>query len=509
MKKTLLDLLDQISHQSLERIKLTHPELLISGVTSDSREVKEGTVFVAIRGMAEDGHQYLEEAQKKGAVLLIGENPPSPQIQVPYAQVEESRFVLSQLAACFFDHPSDDLLMIGVTGTSGKTTTTYLIESVLKAAGYRVGVIGTIQSRFEEKVFPSTLTTPGVVQLQKTFFEMKRAGCTAVVMEVSSHALKQKRVARVAFDGMVFTNLSPEHLDFHSDMEDYYLAKCLLFTEVARYSTTRGKTPVGVINQEDEYGCRLLKELLSQSENFIQPVGFQVEGDLHISMEGISGKILVKNQSKIGQDNRESVFIHSPLTGQFNASNIAAAFSLAQELGISNAKITQGIADLKGVPGRLEKVSHSASHSQGIHVWVDYAHKPDALFKVLRVLKEIRGENRLITVFGCGGDRDRKKRPRMGKIAVEGSDLVFVTSDNPRTEDPMSIIQEILLEIQSSPKVQIQVSRRQAIFDAIQTAKSGDLVLIAGKGHEDYQIIGKNKIYFDDREVAREALGLS
>jgi UDP-N-acetylmuramoyl-L-alanyl-D-glutamate--2,6-diaminopimelate ligase len=466
---------------------LSIPELKVDlreirGITSDSREVEPGFIFIAIQGGSQDGRLFIPTAIQKGAILIVGEGGPI-QGGLPYVQVPDARSALSSLAAEFYGNPSKSLLVIGVTGTSGKTTTTYLLESILQAAGHQVGMIGTINFRFGTKVFPSTHTTPGPVELQRLIFQMKSEGCTAVVMEVSSHALKQKRVSAIAFDGMIFTNLSPEHLDFHPDMEDYFQAKALLFGEVAEFSKTQDKTPVAAINQDDEYGRRLLASLK------ISGHGFHVGQSFKITPDGISGLI-------------DNVVIQSPMTGHFNCSNIAGAICLAEALGIASPIIEKGIRQLAGVPGRLERVLNN----RGVHVWVDYAHKPDALEKVLRTLGALRQGRRLITVFGCGGDRDRKKRPLMGKIAVEGSDLVIITSDNPRTEDPAVIVDEILVGTARHSNFLVEVDRKQAIFKAIHAAAPGDLVLIAGKGHEDYQILGTQKIHFDDREVAADAL---
>ncbi|MEO5970204.1 MAG: UDP-N-acetylmuramoyl-L-alanyl-D-glutamate--2,6-diaminopimelate ligase [Bdellovibrionia bacterium] len=451
----------------------------VTGITSDSREVQPGFIFVAIQGGSQDGRQFIDTAIQRGAILILGEDDTA---HVPYIRIKDVRCALAALAAEFYGNPSLSLLIIGVTGTSGKTTTTYLLESILQAAGHHVGMIGTISFRFGAKVFPSTHTTPGPVELQRLLFQMKEEGCTAVVMEVSSHALKQKRVNSISFDGMIFTNLSPEHLDFHPDMEDYFQAKALLFSEVAKFSLGQGKVPVAAINEDDEYGRRLLTSVTLNSQ------GFHVGQNFRITPGGITGTI-------------NGITIQSPMTGHFNCSNIAGAVSLAQSLGITSQVIENGVRNLSGVPGRLEGVLNDF----GIHVWVDYAHKPDALEKVLKTLGALRQGSRLITVFGCGGDRDRKKRPLMGKIAVESSDLVFITSDNPRTEDPSAIIDEILGGTAGHTNFVIEVDRKQAIFKAIQNAQSGDLVLIAGKGHEDYQILGTKKIHFDDREVAAEA----
>ncbi len=554
LDQTELHLKSHPKHQ----LELTSNLGEVTGITSDSREVQPGFIFVAIQGGSLDGRQFIRTAVQSGAILIVGESegksldeslglrvgsdelghgqnsgegslasslsvPASSSLPssvgplgVPYLRVTDARKALSSLAAQFYGNPSQSLLVIGVTGTSGKTTTAYLVESILQAAGHHVGMIGTISFRFGQKVYPSTHTTPGPVELQRLLLQMKEEGCTAVVMEVSSHALKQKRVSSIAFDGMIFTNLSPEHLDFHPDMEDYYQAKALLFGEVAEFSLSQGKAPVGAINLDDEYGRRLLASVSKRAphsiasanssttpnalvgsnfaaSNFAAPnsvsaQGFQVGATFKITPDGISGSF-------------NGVKIQSPMTGHFNCSNIAGAVRLAQSLGITSAVIENGISQLTGVPGRLERVLND----RGVHVWVDYAHKPDALEKVLKTLGELRRGHRLITVFGCGGDRDRKKRPLMGKIAVVASDLVFITSDNPRTEAPGAIIDEILAGTEGFHNYSVEVDRKQAIFKAIQAAKVGDLVLIAGKGHEDYQILGTKKIHFDDREVAADA----
>ncbi len=420
----------------------------------------------------------------------------------------DSRWALARMASHFYGNPSCGMLVVGVTGTSGKTTTTYLIESILKAAGHHVGVIGTVNMRHGEKIIPSQLTTPGSVELQRVLAQMKTEGCTAVVMEVSSHALKQHRTACIAFDGVVFTNLSPEHLDFHADMEDYFQAKALLFKEGVQFALASGKHPVAAINTDIPYGQRLLSELHASPTR-----GFRIADFGHAPIAQVSGQNLKSDLFGI-QGKIERISIHSPLMGQFNASNILAAVAVTQGLGISDSAISAGIADLSLVPGRLERVPNT----HGIHVLVDYAHKPDALENVLRTLREIQDGHRLITVFGCGGDRDRKKRPVMGRLGVEFSNHTFVTSDNPRSENPNSIIQEILQgiplqDLQDKKNFTVEPNREKAITAALHMAQPGDLVLIAGKGHEDYQIIadpdhpGKTKkIHFDDREIAIKAM---
>ncbi len=463
----------------------------ITGITADSRALQPGMVFVAVRGVSQDGHVFLREAEKKGVLALVGEIPSTEvQASVPYIQVPDSALALAELAVDYYQNPSHSLLMVGVTGTSGKTTTTYLLESILRAAGHEVGVIGTVSVRYGKTEIASTHTTPGAVEIQAILSEMKRQGCTAVVMEVSSHALRQKRVHGTEFDGMIFTNLSPEHLDYHADMEDYFEAKAILFTEIARDSVLGGKDPFAAINSSDTYGKKLLERLTQDHSLKVVRVGqFSDEGQLECEVDGILGTI-------------QDVVVQSPLVGRFNASNISAAVALGQGIGIDPKQIAKGVRDLSGVPGRLERVVNS----RGVHIWVDYAHKPDALEKVIKTLREMRAGQKLITVFGCGGDRDRKKRPQMGQIAVQWSDHVWVTSDNPRTEEPMAIIEEIVRGVGSAQNFTIQVDRKKAIFEAIASARPGDLVLIAGKGHEDYQIVGTQKIHFDDREVASEAI---
>ncbi len=459
----------------------------ISSVTSDSREVAKGSAFVAIRGSSQDGHDFIEEAQRKGAVVVYAEKKPKQRLSIPVVIVPNTRDTLARIAANFYQNPSHFMKMIAVTGTSGKTTTTYLIESILAEAGYRVGVIGTNNFRFGKKVFPSTHTTPGPVELQKLLAEMRNEGCSAVVMEVSSHALVHCRADYIAFDIAVFKNLTAEHLDFHLNMEEYYQSKKLLFTRLLAQSRAAGKSPVAIVNQDDSYGQRLIAELAKEKTE-CEPYSL-TSGGVQVSVEGIQGNIL-------------GLSLQSPLVGLFNAYNVAAAVAVGQALKISPQLLRDGIKKVNEVPGRLQRISSS----HGPHVFVDYAHKPDALEKVLEALNRLKGKGRMITVFGCGGDRDRTKRSKMGKIAAECSEQVIVTSDNPRTEDPQEIIREILVGTQGFSHVLVEPDRRKAIFKAIELSQQGDIVLIAGKGHEDYQIVGKEKKHFDDREVAAQAL---
>lgn len=499
--KTLQDLLSALPRELFdplnERQWKSSSHFRVSAIVSDSRQIQEGSLFIAIRGGSQDGHDFLAQAESQGAIAVVGEREKPIGLNIPYLRVHDSRKALAKLAAAFYGNPSHSLCMVGVTGTSGKTTTTYLIESILKAAGHQVGVVGTVNFRYGDRIFDSTHTTPGALELQKLLFEMKTAGCTAVVMEVSSHSLKQHRTDSIAFDGVVFTNLSPEHLDFHPDMEDYFSSKSILFTDQVEYSVSIGKKTYGALNGDDTYGQRLLADLTSHPYPGFSFGSYSYDSKIQVSLSGVEGQV-------------GNVEIRSPLAGLFNAYNILAAIEVCRGMGISSDAISRGILELKSVPGRLERVPNA----RGLHVFVDYAHKPDALEKVLLTLREVRGVHRLITVFGCGGDRDRKKRPVMGRIATELSDVVFVTSDNPRTEKPQEIISEILQGIdQKRLNFKVEPDRKKAIFAAIQEAREGDLVVIAGKGHEDDQIIadpnsptGTRKIHFDDREMAAEAL---
>lgn len=454
-------------------------------LTTDSRTVTPRSVFFAIEGSQADGHRFIDEVDSKGALLIVGSKPHPKKLRASYITVENARLALAKTASLVNGNPSDSMKMVGITGTSGKTTSTFLIESILIAAGEKVGLIGTIECRIMGKTKPSTHTTPGPIELQALLREMKDAGCTAVVMEVSSHAIAQARTAGIAFDAMGFTNLSPEHLDFHPTMSDYFETKARLFTEYAEEAKRRSKTPVLAINAEDEYG----KKLLSMADSKL--VQAYETKNLEATLSGIRGST-------------SGIEIESKLIGAFNRSNIALAVAIAKGLRISTAVIQKGLLDITAVRGRLETVR--ASEKQKIKVLVDYAHKPDALEKVLESIRSIAGSSSIVTVFGCGGDRDRLKRPVMAAIAERLSDRVIVTSDNPRTESPRAIIDEIMTGFSDRSRVSIIEDRKEAIFEAIRSAPEDSVVLIAGKGHEDYQIIGTEKRHFDDREVALDAL---
>ncbi len=478
----------------------------VTSVCYAANQCGPGSLFVAIEGLVHDGHRFVDQAIARGARFIVHEKDITLPEGVVALRVADSRRALGRLAKNFFNDPSKALTLIGVTGTSGKTTVAYLMESILTAAGFSCGVLGTINYRYAGHVFPAPNTTPESYDMQKILREMADAGVTHVVAEVSSHALSLNRVDECAFDLGIFTNLSPEHLDYHRDMEDYFQAKKRLFQELLPQSGKR-QTPKAVINADDAWGKRLLAEINLPVLSYGSKA--DVEGrQTDIALDGIRTEILMGGKA---------VSVRSSLTGGFNLSNMLAAAAAAFVLGISPAAIAAGIRNLAGVPGRLERVGPSS----GLFVFVDYAHKPDALSQVLQTLNSLK-TNKLLTVFGCGGNRDRSKRPVMGKIATAESDITVVTSDNPRLEEPMAIIREIEAGIDPAVATKMPpdalrrdgqgrsyaviAERKSAIETAIGLAKDGDIVLIAGKGHEDYQILGTTKVPFDDRQVAWQAL---
>lgn len=473
------------------------PDLNIESVSSNSSEIKKGSLFVAISGFHSDGHNYLGEALKKGAVALLGDQETEMPPWVPYFKVAESRKALSRISANFFQAPSHAMKVLGVTGTNGKTTITYLTEAMLKKAGVSTAVLGTINYRWADKVIESSHTTPESSRVQEIFAQMREDHVEVALLEVSSHALDLCRVDDVAFDMVVFNNLSSEHLDYHKSMELYFEAKKKLFKDLLERSSKKEKR--ALVNVDDFYG----KKLLEQSDRHLfyryslseknHPHYHVIESSF--SLEGISAKISTP----------EGVIqFKSPLIGNFNLSNILASIAMAHFCGVKNPEIQEALEGFSGVPGRLERVPND----KGIYIFVDYAHTPDALKNVLKTIHDIE-HSRMITVFGCGGDRDASKRPLMGEEVARFSDLAIVTSDNPRTEDPQSIIEDILPGInqgglEENESYFIELDRKKAIFKALDFAKEGDVVLIAGKGHEDYQILGNKTISFDDRKVARE-----
>jgi UDP-N-acetylmuramoyl-L-alanyl-D-glutamate--2,6-diaminopimelate ligase len=471
-------------------------DIEITGVTPDSRLVTPGALFVAIPGTAKDGAQFISQATEKGAAAVVssgaaGSQPAdgSGELRARPSTIiaEDPRAALALIAANFYGRPAEQLSLVGVTGTSGKTTTTRMIESVFDASGEPVGLIGTIEYRAGDETLVADRTTPDAVVLQEWFAKMVAAGVRHAVMEVSSHALALKRTYGIRFAAAVFTNLSREHFDFHKDFEDYFAAKRILFDQIDRTRKT------AVVNIDDEYGRRLANELGDAVITF----GRNDNADIHpasgfsITVDGLRGTVITPH----GNVNVDSVLLGLP-----NLYNWLGAIGASLVAGMPIPTIEAGIRNLKSVRGRFERVGDARPT-----VIVDYAHKPDALEKLLHAVREIAKERRVSVVFGCGGDRDRGKRPQMGEIAARLADRVIVTSDNPRGEEPRAIIDEITRGIERKDYVAI-TDRREAIARAIAEAGEDDVIVIAGKGHETYQVTGDQVIHFDDREEAEFAL---
>jgi UDP-N-acetylmuramoyl-L-alanyl-D-glutamate--2,6-diaminopimelate ligase len=486
---------------------LGNPAGDVRQVRYNSAACEPGDLFVAIKGVRTDGHRFIGDALNRGARFIVHEEDFTPPEGVTALQVRDGRRTLSLLGKNFFGHPSASLCLIAVVGTKGKTTITYLLEAILKAAGHRVGVMGTVEYRYGETRIPAPNTTPESFDMQKILRQMADGGVTHVVAEVSSHAIDLRRVDDCAFDLGIFTNLAQDHLDYHQTMENYFQAKKRFFSEVLPLGGKNRPRPM-VINGDDPWGRRILAEVPGGSLTYgLDRTADVTAAPYRLSLEGIEATLVSAGLA---------VALTSTLTGRYNLYNILAAAAAALALSVPAGAIVRGIAELPQVPGRLEKVSTAGQPA----VFVDYAHTEDALRKVIENLSGFR-RGRIITVFGCGGDRDRGKRPLMGEAAAALSDLAIVTSDNPRTEEPLAIIAEIEAGIRTPKFADIAAfkshpggkgyvvlpDRREAIAAAIALAGPADIVLIAGKGHEDYQIIGRTKHPFDDRVVAREALG--
>jgi UDP-N-acetylmuramoyl-L-alanyl-D-glutamate--2,6-diaminopimelate ligase len=480
----------------------------IQGLCYDSRQVQTGDLFFALRGNAVDGHHFIGTAVRNGAAAVVVEDDASVPTGTPFAKVTDARLAMSLMAALFYANPSDSLPLIGITGTNGKTTTSYIIEAILEEAGIPAALLGTVAYRFRERVFPAPHTTPESVDLQKCLREMCDLGAKGVVMEVSSHALEQHRVDGCRFDVGVFTNLTRDHLDYHRDMESYLASKKRLFAELLASDGVKPRR-IAAINIDDPYGRQMAADTACPVLTYGLDAGSQVTArDARFSVAGITG-LLVTPWG-------ETPF-RSSLSGRFNLYNILAAAVAGIALDLPLEAISRGIERHKKVPGRLEMVEND----RGIALFVDYAHTGDALDNVLRTLAELAA-GRIITVFGCGGDRDRGKRPVMGEVAASYSDLSIITSDNPRSEPSGAIMAEIRSGILplgireyaceelaggfAEKGFVLIESRREAIRLAAMLARPGDIILLAGKGHEDYQIIGEEKLHFDDREEAEAAL---
>jgi UDP-N-acetylmuramoyl-L-alanyl-D-glutamate--2,6-diaminopimelate ligase len=466
-------------------------DAVCTGVTHDSRRVGRGAIFVALVGLKANGAIFAPQAIAAGASAIVAEAPPAAEVSLPWIVVSDARLALAWLSAEFFKHPSREMTVVGITGTNGKTTTSFLTSAMFDAAGLQCGLMGTVTYRIGDRAFDATRTTPEAPDLQGFMRDMVAAGCAACVMEVSSHALTLKRVDGIRFAAAVFTNLTRDHLDFHADMEDYFAAKRRLFELLAADAPA-------VINLDDPRGASLV-DIVQRPVTFgIHTPADVSPGPLSFSLGGLDFEI----RSRQG-----IVRVHSRLVGKPNVYNILGAVGAALELGVPIEAVEEGLRRLRGVPGRFEVVS---GERDDVTVIVDYAHTDDALRNLLETARPMAAR-RLITVFGAGGDRDRTKRPLMGMVAARLSDVVVITSDNPRSEDPARIVEEVRrgadAEVRTSnASVVSEVDRREAILRAVREADPGDVVLVAGKGHEKYQEIGGRIYAFDDIDVAREAL---
>ena len=462
-----------------------------AGVEYDSRRVKPGSVFVALPGQKADGAAFAPQAVAAGAVAVLSERAAATDARVPWIVVPNARLALGHLAAEFFGHPSRRMKVVGITGTNGKTTTSYLMQSIFESAGIRCGLMGTVTYRIGDREIAATRTTPEAPEVQGFMRQMVDAGCGACVMEVSSHALAMHRVDGIRFAAGIFTNLTRDHLDFHQDMESYFAAKRRLFEMLPVDSPA-------VVNMDDPRGASLVDIAGWPVTYGINRDADVTPGPLNFGLEGLTFDIRMP---------QGTAHVKSRLVGRPNVYNILAATGTAAWLGLRIREIEEGLQKLGGVPGRFELVS---ARGDDITVVVDYAHTDDALRNLLETARPL-ASRRLVTVFGAGGDRDRTKRPLMGMVAARLSDVVVITSDNPRTEDPMRIIEEVKLGAepetrQGNAQVVVIPDRRDAILQAIDRASVGDVVLIAGKGHEKYQEVAGRVTPFDDVAVAREAL---
>ncbi|MCE5287596.1 MAG: UDP-N-acetylmuramoyl-L-alanyl-D-glutamate--2,6-diaminopimelate ligase [Pelosinus sp.] len=493
MAKTLKDLLTVLPEAEVLGGMLDQK---IEYMTFDSRKVQPGTLFICLPGAKVDGHDYINAAYQAGAVAVLMQKEVFVPEGMAIIKVPDTRSAMCSVAPYFFDYPSRKLRMIGITGTNGKTTTTYLIKSILKEAGYKTGIIGTIQTMIGEKILPIKNTTPDAVDLQEILAKMVIDGIEYVVMEVSSHALALNRVAGCEFDVGIFTNLTQDHLDFHHNFTNYLAAKAKLFAMLKSSSAVKqGKT--AVVNIDDAASTKIL-----QSTNCpVITYGINKKADL----EALDPDVHAGGTSFTVRASFGEVPLSLKITGLFNVYNVLAAIGAAQAENIAPQIIKAALEKFQSVPGRFELVDAGQSFS----VIVDYAHTPDGLENILKTARQI-AKQRIIVVFGCGGDRDRTKRPIMGKLAAQYGDVVIATSDNPRSEDPAAILEEveagILKGLTKEKDYEKIIDRRQAITRAITLARPEDVVIIAGKGHENYQILKEGTIAFDDREVAREII---
>lgn len=508
---TLADLINPIEPELGVKEQGEGLNVEIAHVTDDSRQVRPGSLFVAVKGGHVDGHDFLAAAVEGGASALVVQQDRTTVQQavaqaakrdsgLPVVEVRDSRRALGLLASRFHGNPSSRLGMIGVTGTNGKTTVSYLSKAVLEASGRKVGLIGTVAYHIGSERLSAPQTTPDAVRFQSLLAHMERAGLDSVVMEVSSHALALDRTVGAEFDVAIFTNLTQDHLDFHADLEDYFQAKLKLFSGLSPAAHT-SRPRRAIVNLDDPRADRVCaaSRVPVWTYSIRSPSDIRAE-KLCLSLQGIRF-VAVTPAGRFE--------VTSQLVGEHNVYNVLAAIGLGLHEGLSTEIILKGVQNLANVPGRFERVEAG----QAFSVVVDYAHTEDALRRLLSAAEMLK-TGRIITVFGCGGDRDRGKRPRMGRAAAQKSDVVFLTSDNPRTEDPVAILREVEVGVRevvgrgeaASLRYEVIPDRRHAIEAAVREARPGDMVLIAGKGHEDYQIIGTQRHHFDDREVARAAI---
>jgi UDP-N-acetylmuramoyl-L-alanyl-D-glutamate--2,6-diaminopimelate ligase len=468
-------------------------EKAVSSVTHDSRQAGTGSLFVAVRGLSMDGHRFVADVMRRGAIGIISELDAPENFDGVWLKVKEARSALAKAASVIYGNPSHDLKLVGITGTNGKTTTTYLCFALAEANDEKAAMITTVEYKIGEKSEPAVRTTPEASDTNKFLREAVDEGCGMAVMETSSQAIDLRRCDWLKFQVAIFTNLTRDHLDYHHTMENYFDAKKKLF------DGRLGETPASsVINIDDEWGAKLAGELKANNQRVVT---FAQNNPADLTAENIEVS-LIKGTSFLLKTPNETRQITSPLVGKPHVYNMLSATAAALELGYDLDSICQGLEICVGAPGRFERVTHDGDFA----VVVDYAHSDDALLNTLQTARDLT-KGKIITVFGCGGDRDKTKRAPMGEVAGLNSDLVIVTSDNPRTENPLQIIEEIEVGLKTTDCEYLAISdRREAIYRAIMRAKKDDVVLIAGKGHETYQIVGSDKFHFDDREIARWAL---
>jgi len=468
----------------------------ITGITCDSRRVMPGNLFVAVPGARTDGHRFVDAAIDRGALAIVLEHDASFNARATRIRVSDARRSMAQASAHFYNHPSQNLKVVGVTGTNGKTTTAFMVRAIMEAAGIPCGLLGTVQYQIGERVIPASRTTPESVEIQEMMSQMLDAGCGGVSMEVSSHALDQQRVSEVDFDVAIFTNLSQDHLDYHGTMEDYFESKIRLFSALG----TVQKAGRAVVNADNAYGCELMERL---------------GGDHAVLSYGVSSAAVIRAEDVRVSAEGSYFVVHTPqgripmslpLIGRYNVSNALAAIGASHCLGIDLRTVESALAKLPPVPGRIETVRVPGA----FNVFVDYAHTADALRNVLTTVAELT-QGRLIVVFGCGGDRDKGKRKPMGQAACELADFSILTTDNPRTEDPREIAKQAEegFTTDGHGRYQVIEDRREAIERALDIAKAGDSVLIAGKGHETYQEFADTVVPFSDRHVVKEHFRLN